>query len=896
MLRRARIHRQLFESARDGLWVVDARGRSVMGYDRAAAVLGRSERELRTLDPESVLDQVVALQVERRILTDSTGEPAGVLYRLTDDRGRLDLIDQLRRSESTLADAQAIAGVGSWEVDVRRDEATWSQQLYVLLGLDPATFVPSVDGYFAMMLPGDRERVLADFEALQREPGERSADGRIRRSDGAVRWVRAVGQVLEWAEDGTPLRIGGTVQDIDDLKQTELQLRDAVELNTLMQVMATAANETNTLDEALTRLRDLLLAHHDWQRAVAFTCAPAGLAPLDVGGTPAAATALERRVAERALAARGTVFEEQARPQAPMIGFPVLVDRAPVVVNVITARSPFERHEMLRSLALQVAGQLAQVAAREAVSVELAAARDAAMEASRAKSDFLATMSHEIRTPLNGVIGLNDLLLRSDLDDRQLQLAQGIEGAGRALLVLINDILDFSKIEAGELELESVEFRVRPAMQRVLDLFAPAAAEKAISMVLDVADDVPDRLVGDPGRFAQVLSNLVSNAVKFTDAGQVEVRAMVHREDSGVPSGPALRVVVTDTGIGMHADQLERVFQPFRQADASTTRTFGGTGLGLAISRRLAAALEGDLGVSSTPGEGSSFWFTARFGSARSRGPGDRGRHPDAPTAGRTGHVLVVEDNDVNQLVAVGMLEALGFTAEVAADGESGAREALSGRYDAVLMDLQMPRVDGFTSARRIRASEPAGVRVPIIAVTASATEGERKRCLAVGMDGFLSKPISLERLDALLHDHLAVPPADRAPASRPSRPVPTAGAGTPALDTSRLDELAEMGEEALPLIQRAVDNFIAGAAEQVAALRMAVVAGDAAGLRSAAHRLKGSALNLGALQVADHALALEETCTSGRLDDAGPLLDRLESALDEAIEALRGLRLSRIG
>jgi PAS domain S-box-containing protein len=867
--------------------VVDARGRTVMVNGLAARMLGRSERELRRLDPEAVLAEASSVAVERRPLTSAAGRPTGTLYRLMDDRPRLDLVGQLRRSEAQLADAQTTARLGSWEVDLRRNEVTWSRELFALLGVDPDTFEPSVERFFAMLLEEDRESLLVEFERVQQQRDERTADGRIRRADGVVRWVRAVGRVLEWAEDGTPLRVGGTVQDIDDLKRTELHLLDAVELNTLMQFMATAANETNTLDEVLSRLRDLLLAHHDWQRAIAFSCTPHGLEPLTVGGTSVVPTALERRVAERALAAGGPVFEERADAQHPLLGFPVVVDDRPLVVNVITAKSPFERHEMLRSLALQVAEQLAEVARRERVRAQLAAARDAAMEASRAKSEFLATMSHEIRTPLNGVIGLNDLMLRTGLDDHQLRLARGIKGAGRALLTLINDILDFSKIEAGELELEAVAFRLRPTMQRVLDLLAPTAAEKGLRLALDVEEAVPERLVGDPGRFAQVLSNLASNAVKFTERGHVEIRARLVDPDAAAET-LTLRVEVADTGIGMHPDQLARVFQPFRQADASTTRTFGGTGLGLAISGRLAAALGGDIGVTSTAGAGSTFWFTGRFRAGPLPGHVERTRPAATSGAAHAGHVLVVEDNEVNQLVAVGMLEALGFTAEVASDGDAGARRARAGAFDAVLMDLQMPRVDGFTAARRIRAAEPAGARVPIIALTASATEGERERCLAAGMDGFLSKPLALERLGAVLTEHLV-----GAPAASPDGSDEPGGSVTAAVDTGRLDELAEMGVEAWPLIQRAVDNFAAGATDQLAALRAAIDSTDGATVKAAAHRLKGSALNLGALRVAELSLALEEAGTAERYAEAGALLGRLEAALAEATGVLRGYRLS---
>ena len=247
------------------------------------------------------------------------------------------LVEELRRSRTRLADAQALARVGSWEVDVARGEATWSRQLYELFGLDPTTFTPSVESFFDRVLARDRDRVVAEWDWIQHDPGERAVEARIERVDGSARWTRIVGQTLEWAEDGTPLRIGGTVQDVDELKRTELQLLDAVELNTLMQFIATAANETSTLEEALVRSRDLLLAHHDWQGAIALRPTDAGLEPLGLGGDPAPVpTAVERRTAERALAAGAPVFEEHAVPETPSIGFPVLAHGVPLVVLVIT--------------------------------------------------------------------------------------------------------------------------------------------------------------------------------------------------------------------------------------------------------------------------------------------------------------------------------------------------------------------------------------------------------------------------------------------------------------------------------------------------------------------------------------------------------------------------------
>jgi PAS domain S-box-containing protein len=833
----------------------------------------------------------------RTALEGLLGQVAGQLSQVA---AREVLVDQLTRSQSQLAEAQAIARVGSWDIRLEPYEATWSAQLFELLGVDPATFVPGLEEFLGCVVADDQAAMTAAWEEIVLGPRERSVDVRVLRPDGEERWVRAVGRVLEWAPDGAPLRVSGTVQDIQDLKETELQLRDAAELNTLMQFIATTVNETNTLDETLARTRELLLAHPDWERGVAFDVVDSGVRYRQVGtGDEVLPSDLEATVAARALAAGETVFEEDAVPEKPLLAFPVELDGAPKLVLVITNRSPFVRHDMLRLLVRQVAVQIAHVAAREATALELGAARDLAMAASQAKSDFLATMSHEIRTPLNGVIGLNDLLLRTELDPHQRQLADAMQGAGRALLSLISDILDFSKIEAGGLELEAVAFQPAVVVHGTVELFAPMAAAKGIDLGIEIDDDVPERLDGDPGRFGQVLSNLVANAVKFTDEGGVHVRVSATTKAQAA----VLKVEVRDTGIGMDAEQQGRIFQPFRQADASTTRNFGGTGLGLAIAHRLAAALGGEIGVVSELGVGSTFWFTGAFRVARNR-PRTPARAVSSVTDARTGgHVLVVEDNEVNQLVAVGMLEVLGYTSEVAGDGAAAAARAAGGRFDAVLMDLQMPRLDGFAATRLIRQAEAPGVRVPIIALTASATEGERERCLEAGMTGFLSKPVEVEGLGRVLREQLGTPPGPHlagvndAPAVAVTVPDPRVGApaAVPTLDEHRLEELAEMGAEALPLIQRAIDNFVDSAADQVLALRAALADANAAALRSAAHRLKGSAANLGALRVSAIALHLEELGATGRLEDAEDVLADLTDALVEASARLSGYQLEAV-
>jgi PAS domain S-box-containing protein len=404
------------------------------------------------------------------------------------------------------------------------------------------------------------------------------------------------------------------------------------------------------------------------------------------------------------------------------------------------------------------------VTERNLATAALAAARDAAVEASNMKSAFLANMSHEIRTPMNAVIGMNELLLDTELSDEQRFLAAQAAQSGEQLLAIINDVLDVSKIEAGRLELDLTDFDLHTLIDQVCATARLQVGQRGVALELEFGDDVPDRVHGDAARLRQVLTNLLSNAAKFTREGEIRVR---------VTSGPdaPVRFAVSDTGIGIDATVLVQMFEPFTQADTSTTRVFGGTGLGLAIARDLVALMGGTIGADSDPGSGSTFWFELPLGAARTpdvnatldaRRPSRESTHSgDGPT------VLIVEDNPINQLVAVRSLERCGIRADVASDGLEALDALAARRYDAVLMDCQLPVMNGYDATIEIRRREQkTGGHVPIIAMTASAMTGDRDLCIKAGMDDYVTKPIRPHHLADVLNRWIntrSAPAADAA-------------------------------------------------------------------------------------------------------------------------------------
>lgn len=928
--------------------------------------------------------------------------------------------EALRKSEARLNQALCAAQMGAWDWDMMSDRMTWSEGTETLFGLMPGALAGSYDSCLEYLHPDDRPNVIQALRLTVEKGTDYDVEARLIDLNGTIRWIASKGALIR-NSNGTAVRMTGTLMDISKRKQIELALER--ERQQLRQIIACAPIAMAMFDTQMRYLAysQTWITEQGLEGQSILGCSHYAIFP-DIP---------ERWQAEHQRALQGEVIS---------VSEDVWERRDGTKVYLRWAIHPWYHPE----------GEVGGIVIATDRINELVEAREAALEAARLKSQFLANMSHEIRTPMNGVLGMAGLLLQTPLTPQQLEYASTIRSSAEHLLTVINDILDFSKLEAGEMQLENIDFELDSCIESVVDVLAAQAHEKGLELAMWISSDVPRLLKGDPNRLRQILLNLVGNAVKFTDVGQVLLKVSVSRglgieEDASKSQlSTHLRFEVTDTGIGISAEDQAKLFQSFSQVDASTTRQYGGTGLGLVICKQLVELMEGEIGVESELNQGSKFWFTALFeppavGEAvacplvlhklkvlvvsaqtttrqalcaslhrsirlnGSTSPAElltdnwemqvdeavdtlttlnalrssvaQGNPYDVaildlqlpkpqgailvpmirsdPTLAqiklivmttsdrldtvqelegmaisgylikpvRTSRlldclasafapqelenqgqvsceqeeaiaenpkpaksslkILLVEDHEVNQMVTLNQLAMLGFEADCVGNGEEAIAQLAQQNYDLVLMDCQMPILDGYDTTQEIRRREGSDRHTTIIALTAHALPHDREKCLAAGMDDYLSKPIAQEALGAMIErwtKHTVKPTVADTNSEITNNPQrSTLNVEEIPLDLERLKAISR-GK--VTFQQQLVQAFIKNAQPGLEQIRLAIPVNNFEIIMQQAHRLKGASANVGVRLMPEVAAQLEQQARDENLAGVTEKLEALESQL----------------
>ena len=784
--------------------------------------------------------------------------------------------EELHRSQERLALVMEGSADGFYDVDYPANRISVSARYREIIGRPELPDQIPLGDLGGFIEPSHLPGIRASMKELSTGAKDRlSWEYQVRMPGGGLRWVQVRGKVVARDPGGRALRVSGTLTDIEERMVAAEELREN-------EAKFRAYFQTPNVGIAITS------PEKGWLEANDAICTMLGYTQDEL-----------RKLTWLELTHPDDVADDVAEFDRLLAGE---IDRYSLDKRFRRKDGMFVWTMLSVSCVRNQDGTvkysvaiLKDIGRRKRVQMELVGAKEAAEQATRAKSEFLANMSHEVRTPLNGVLGMLTLALRTELTPAQREYVQTAATSAESLLHVLSDILDLSKIEAGKLDLESVTFSVAALVDRVTRPIAARAAQKGLRFDCRVAPGTVDDLVGDPWRIGQILNNLLSNAVRFTERGSVEL------DVSAVEASPGTAELVfnvRDTGIGIEPSRIRQIFEPFSQADGSITRRFGGTGLGLAICRELADRMGACVGVESVLGKGSTFRMVGRL--PVSSVPAETGAATTGGTVApaRTPRkVLLAEDNPVNRLLAVRLLTEAGHTVVTAENGREALDRMAEGGFDVVLMDLQMPVMGGIEAMERIRAAEKeTGTHVTLVALTAQAMSGDRERCLAAGADHYLAKPYSAKALEAAVSGDAHPAASDTVAGSR-AEPAfeacrtcrnqgfegcPRRSERAP-LDLSRA--LATCGDDE-QLRRDVTREMLETLPRERAALGSAVEAADHVAVARAAHKMKSSLMALGAIPAGEAAAVLEQAARGG---DEGTvvLVDRFLCELDRATDAL---------
>ncbi|CAL1691088.1 Sensor histidine kinase RcsC [Brevundimonas subvibrioides] len=686
-------------------WALVQRARETgEGYDRLMRLTRHGEERV--------------TRTQARVERDETGAVValfGVFQDVTEaaraTRAQTELVE-------TLGMAEALAGVGCWRLDVATGRVTWSDEVYRIHGKTRETFDPSLNDAVSCYHPDDRAAVAASCDEAIRTGDAKEFQLRIIREDGEERIVRSRCRP-ERDDAGVTTALFGVFQDVTDSVRSHMRIEASEARYRLLADRASDVIVTYGVDGLIRYISPSVEA-------------ATGIAPGDLVGRP-----VTHLILDEDLPALSQRFREMVRA-APGTVQPGVVYRARMAsgeIRWMEARTTLIRDDHGR--VVQFHDVVRDITETKRLEDELIAARDVAEAAARSKSEFLANMSHELRTPLTSVIGFSGLLQSSEaLPAAERRYADRIATSSEALLSVINDILDYSKLEADAVGLDPVAFDPAAMARATASIIETQCEAKGLGLVITTADDLPEAIMGDEGRLRQVALNFLSNAVKFTGSGEIGLDVRT--------AGQRLRVSVTDCGIGIAPDKIDALFERFTQADASTTRVYGGTGLGLAICRRLIEMMGGEIGATSRPGHGSTFWFEVPMIAAE---PLDAMREDAVEGLPEGLKVLMADDAPANRELVRVLLDAWGVDLTTVCDGAEAVQAAAAGDYDLILMDVHMPVMDGMNACRAIRALDGRAATTPILALTANVQPEQVEACRAAGMDGHVGKPIEVAAL-----------------------------------------------------------------------------------------------------------------------------------------------------